>query len=123
MHQGVWVWIGFILLVGVLMTLNQKARHSGPVKQATAEFRRLAERVRRNESSDEDLTAWERSMSEMEKFPSEFNRLDQAEHVRKSFALYLERHYPESERWKPFMKAFHQEKDTVLGFKIQRREE
>lgn len=92
------MWVGLALLVALLTFMNQKQVYSSKVKRAYRELRMLAEKVRAEQSETSDLGGWEASISEMEKHPNEFNKLDKEIGLRQAFVQYLERHYPQDTR-------------------------
>lgn len=112
------VWIGLALLIAGLTFMNQKHLYSSTVKQAYRELRGLTDKIRTDRSEPSDLYRWEVELAEMEKHPSELNKLDAEIGLRQAFVLYLERHYPQDARLPSLKEAAGHQKDTVWGIKI-----
>jgi hypothetical protein len=112
------LWGGLVLLVALLTYLNQKQVYSSKVKRAYRELRGLAEKAGSDQSSPDDLGRWESALTELEKHPNEFNKLDYELGLRGTFAAYLERHYPQDGRLPALQEAAAHRKDNVWGIKI-----
>jgi lactam utilization protein B len=112
------LWTGLALLIALLTFMNQKQLYSSKVKQAYRELRELTEKVRMERSEGRDLDRWESELKEMEKHPSELNKLDAEIGLRRAFVVYLERHYPRDVRLVNLQEAAAYQKDNVWGIKI-----
>ncbi|WP_379135108.1 hypothetical protein [Paenibacillus sp. sgz500958] len=112
------LWIGLAVVIIALTFLNQKQLYSSKVKQAYRSLRTLSESVRSDQSTPEQLTEWEAGLTELEKHPNEFNKLDYEISLRSAFVMYLERHYPQDPRLPDLQEAAAHIKDSVWGMKI-----
>lgn len=112
------VWIVLLWVLALLTYLNHKQRYSSKVKAAYAELRELTEREGSGQSTVHDLIRWEQSLTELEKHPNEFNKLDYELNLRSAFAEYLERHYPGDRRLPALKEAAAYRKDNVWGIKF-----
>jgi hypothetical protein len=116
--DNIGLWIGIAVVVIVLTFLNQKQLYSSKVKQAYRELRQLTDNVQSGQSGPQELESWERNLAEMEKHPNEYNKLDYEIGLRRAFAMYLERHYPQDSRLPDLQEAAAHRKDSVWGIKM-----
>ncbi|KGE18197.1 hypothetical protein PWYN_27080 [Paenibacillus wynnii] len=112
------LWIGLAVVVIALTFLNQKQLYSSKVKRAYRELRVLADHARNGQSTIEELPKWEANLAEMEKHPNEYNKLEYEVGLRRTFVMYLERHYPQDERLPDLQEAAAYQKDSVWGIKM-----
>lgn len=112
-------WIVFFLVIVALGLFNRRFKYSARVRESYEELTSLAERTRKGRTTKADLARWDAALARLEKYPSEFNKLDQEIGLRKAYVHYLEQHYPEDERLPELREAAGYQKDSVWGIKIK----
>lgn len=118
--EPIWIWLGFALVIALLMLLNRKQHYSKTVRSARSGLSELAEKFRNGRSEERDLEKWEQYLAQLEAHPNEYNRLDSEIGLRQAFAGYLEKHYPHDGRLPDWKEAAAWKKDSIWGFKIDR---
>ncbi|MFC4099830.1 hypothetical protein [Paenibacillus xanthanilyticus] len=118
MDNGLWI---FLLLVVAAVWYGRAAyRKRSGIAGAANNLRKLVDRERRGTSEASDLPEWERSLSLLDRHPSEYNQLNMEIGVVEAFVFFLMRHYPEDERIGLLREEASFRKDTVMGFKVNR---
>jgi tetrahydromethanopterin S-methyltransferase subunit B len=117
MGVGVWLGLAFVAALAVVLRLRWKSR--GPIGAASAELRRLYEEFGRGADSPGDLAAWERALAALERYPSDYNKLDQELHVVRTFTAYLERHCPDDPRLESLRLIAGHRKNSIWGFTVK----
>lgn len=119
MQNGVLIGVVVAAII-VWMLLRTKLQAVSPAGKAGEELRRLSEAFNKNTDSPEDLPAWESALSELERHPSEYNKLNGDIHFVKAFAGYLEKNYPEDARLESLKQYAYYQKDSIWGIPIKR---
>lgn len=114
------ILIGVIAALVVLMLVRMKWKSASPVGQAGEELKRLTEAYRNHTDSPEDLAAWEQALSVLERYPSDYNKLNEDIRFVPAFAEYLEKNHPEDPRLESLRKYAHYRKDSIWGIPIKR---
>lgn len=117
------MWLVLAVVVIGLTVLSQRQLFSGKIKSAYRELRILADQAKQGISSPADLSEWETQLAALERYPNEWNKLDQEIGLHRSFMLFLDRHYPDDPRLPGLRRAAGYVKDNVWGIKIPGREE
>ncbi|MDO7908758.1 hypothetical protein Q5741_20450 [Paenibacillus sp. JX-17] len=110
--------LGLVLIV-LLYFANNRHELAGPVKETREGLMELQLKVVQHSSTDADLELWERYLAYLGKYPNEFNKLDQKVNVRKAFAQYLERHYPEDARLSSLQEAASWRREEIWGMNMK----
>jgi hypothetical protein len=116
--DNILLWVGLALVVALLTFLNQKQVYSSGVKRAYRELHELTGKVRSGQSEEADVNRWEKALAEINKHPNEFNKLEAEIGIRRTFAAYLEQHYPQDPRLPELRETASYQKDSVWGIKI-----
>jgi hypothetical protein len=119
---GLWVWIGFAVLITGLVVLNRIYKQSGRLGKSVVGLRQLVEKQHKGLSVSSDLSDWEMHQEGLEGYPSEYNRLNQEIQFILAFGQFLEQHYPSDERIDRLKASGSFRKDTIWGVKINRQD-
>lgn len=114
------VLFGVIAALIALMLFRMKWKSVSPAGKASVELKQLCEAYRAGSDSLADLQRWEVALSVLERQPSEYNKLDGDIRFVKTFAGYLEKHYPEDPRLEALRKYAGYRKDSIWGIPVKR---
>lgn len=115
----VWLWVLFFGMIVVLGMFNRKFKYSTRLRDTCEDLSNLAERTRRGRTTKQDLKRWDAAIQQLQKHPSEFNKLDQEIGLKQAYVHYLEQHYPEDERLPKLREEAAFRKDTIWGIKMK----
>ncbi|MFC0213731.1 hypothetical protein ACFFK0_14900 [Paenibacillus chartarius] len=114
-----WI-IGIGIALAVLLLLRAKLKAASPSGRAAAELKRLTEAYNGHADSPQDLPSWKEALSVMERYPSDYNKLNGEISFVQAFVAYLEKHYPEDAGLQSLRQHAHYRKDSIWGITVKR---
>jgi hypothetical protein len=117
---GIWVWLGLAAGLAIIVVLRQRWKLRGPIGTAASELRRLCDALRSATDASSDLPDWERARTALERYPSDYNKLNGEIEFVDAFTAYLERHFPNDPRLESLRMAKSYRKSSIWGFNIRR---
>lgn len=115
------IWLVFGLVIMLLMTMNRKQIFLGSVRKASRCLRTLTERFHANQSTEQDLEQWEQCLHQLERHPNEYNKLDRDIGLMRTFAQYVEKHYPLDPRLPELKEAASWQQDSIWGIRLDKQ--